>query len=120
MDTPDQMNDITRRKVLGEKEISVYGGATQVQENYDTNNSVDVQEAESGSERSQTQGEQKEHGSKTGSKLGHTYQTVFNLKVAGFTSHTFNSDFTELTTNFVSYDGENIHSFTVYKDGSFV
>jgi len=36
----------------------------------------------------------------------HTYQTVFNLKVAGFTTHAFNAEYTLLTTNFVSYTGE--------------
>eukprot|EP01031_Cornospumella_fuschlensis_P033878 gene33878-40991_t len=50
----------------------------------------------------------------------HTYQTVFNQKVAGFTSHTFSDDFSTLTTNFVSYTGSTIHSFTVNKKGQFV
>jgi predicted MPP superfamily phosphohydrolase len=45
----------------------------------------------------------------------HTYETVWNMKVAGFTSHSFNLDYTQLTTNFVSYTGEVIHSFTVKK-----
>ena len=48
----------------------------------------------------------------------HTYQTVFNLKVAGFTTHAFNDDYSELLTKYVSYDGEIIHSFTSYRDGS--
>jgi tartrate-resistant acid phosphatase type 5 len=48
----------------------------------------------------------------------HTYQTIFNQKVAGFTTHTFNSDFTILTTAFVSYTGEVVHSFSSSKDGT--
>ena len=31
----------------------------------------------------------------------HTYQTVWNMKVAGYTSHSFNFDYTHLTTNFI-------------------
>ncbi|RYH23706.1 hypothetical protein EON65_17560 [archaeon] len=50
----------------------------------------------------------------------HTYQTVFNQKVAGFTSHTFSDDFSTLTTNFVAYTGDIIHTFTVNKKGQFV
>ena len=50
------------------------------------------------------------------SKLGgHTYETLWNMKVAGFTSHSFNSDYTQLITNFVSYSGEILHSFTISK-----
>ena len=49
------------------------------------------------------------------SEQDHTYETVWNMKVAGFTSHSFNADHTQLTTNFVSYTGEIIHSFIVHK-----
>jgi len=48
-------------------------------------------------------------------KLGHTYQTVFNDKVAGFTTHTFSSDFSQLTTNYISYTGQVVHSFVTTK-----
>jgi hypothetical protein len=47
------------------------------------------------------------------SMLGHQYRTVFNQKVAGFTTHTFSSDFSQLTTNYVDAEGNMIHSFTV-------
>lgn len=49
--------------------------------------------------------------------LGHSYTTLFNNKTAGFTTHTFNEDFTTLTTNYVSYTGVIIHSFVVNKAG---
>jgi hypothetical protein len=50
----------------------------------------------------------------------HSYSTIFNQKVAGFTSHTFNSAFTQLTTNFVSNTGQVVHSFVVDKSGNLV
>ena len=46
----------------------------------------------------------------------HSYQTVFNQEIAGFTSHTFDSAFSTLTTKFVSYSGQVIHEFTINKD----
>ena len=49
----------------------------------------------------------------------HSFKTVFNQKVAGFTLHTFNSDYTELTNEFIGYDGEVVHSFTVTKGQSY-
>eukprot|EP00467_Chlorarachnion_reptans_P008534 CAMPEP_0114527278 /NCGR_PEP_ID=MMETSP0109-20121206/23522_1 /TAXON_ID=29199 /ORGANISM="Chlorarachnion reptans, Strain CCCM449" /LENGTH=455 /DNA_ID=CAMNT_0001709215 /DNA_START=20 /DNA_END=1388 /DNA_ORIENTATION=- len=52
------------------------------------------------------------------SPLGHSYKTVWNQKVAGFTFHSFNSDYTELTTDFITYAGEVVHSFTVTKGSS--
>jgi hypothetical protein len=48
---------------------------------------------------------------------GHTYETVWNSKTAGFTRHQFNEDASTLTTEFVSYEGNVIHSFTVKKRG---
>jgi hypothetical protein len=48
----------------------------------------------------------------------HSYQTVFNSKTAGFTYHTFSSDFSTLRTDFVSYTGAVLHSFTVNKAGT--
>jgi len=49
------------------------------------------------------------------SSSGHSYQSVFNSKTAGFTLHKFNDDFTTLTNDFVSYTGKVIHSFTITK-----
>merc|ERR1719313_2605044 len=49
------------------------------------------------------------------SKSGHSQTTVFNQKTAGFTLHTFSSDFKQLKTDFVSYTGETLHSFSVTK-----
>lgn len=40
-------------------------------------------------------------------------QTVFNDRVAGFTLHTFSDDFSTLTTEYIDYQGNNLHSFTV-------
>ena len=44
-----------------------------------------------------------------------TVSTVWNQKVAGFTLHTFSEDYTSLTTEYVSYQGVTVHSFTVAK-----
>jgi len=46
---------------------------------------------------------------------GYGVDMIWSQKVAGFTLHTFNADFTELTTKFVSYQGDVLHSFTVSK-----
>lgn len=48
----------------------------------------------------------------------HSYKTVWNSKVAGFTLHTFSADLKELTTDFYDYTGAVIHSFTVTKRGA--
>ena len=45
----------------------------------------------------------------------HVYKTLWNQKVAGFTLHTFSEDYSTLTTDYVSYTGETIHSFSVTK-----
>lgn len=50
--------------------------------------------------------------------VGHSYQTVFTEKVAGFTQHIFNDDFTIMTTNIISYTGDIIHTFNSNKAGS--
>lgn len=50
----------------------------------------------------------------------HSYTTIFNQKVAGFTQSVFNSDFSVLTTNFVSYTGSIVHSFQSNKAGALV
>lgn len=49
------------------------------------------------------------------SSSSHSYQTVWNSKTAGFSLHTFDSMFTKLTTQFISYTGEVLHSFTITK-----
>lgn len=54
------------------------------------------------------------------SSTSHTYQTIYNNKVAGFTLHTFSADFSTLTTQFVTYTGSVVHSFTVNKAGTIV
>jgi tartrate-resistant acid phosphatase type 5 len=51
---------------------------------------------------------------------GHSYQTVWSLTIAGFTLHSFNSDFTELTTRFIDYEGNTVHSFVVNKQGKVI
>jgi len=45
----------------------------------------------------------------------HSYKTIYNKKVAGYVTNTFNADFTELTNNFMTYEGDVIHSFKVKK-----
>lgn len=55
--------------------------------------------------------------SSSSSSSRHTYQTVFNKKVAGFTLHTFSTDFKTLKTQFLSYDGAVQHTFSVNRRG---
>ena len=38
---------------------------------------------------------------------------MWNQKVPGFTTHTFSDDYTSLRTEYVSYKGEVLHSFSV-------
>ncbi len=52
-----------------------------------------------------------------GSSSSHLYETVFNQAVAGFTLHTFNEAFSLLTTQYVSYTGQVVHSFTSKRNG---
>ena len=47
----------------------------------------------------------------------HSYKTIANYKIAGFTSHLFSSDFMTLTTNFISYTGDVLYSFNSNKAG---
>jgi hypothetical protein len=51
---------------------------------------------------------------------GHTSSLVWQDIVAGFSSHSFNSDFTQLTTSFITYQGTVVHTFTVNKAGKIV
>jgi hypothetical protein len=45
----------------------------------------------------------------------HKYQTIWNQKVPGFTTHTFSADYKTLKTEFVTFKGDVPHSFTVTK-----
>eukprot|EP01063_Lacrimia_lanifica_P008897 TRINITY_DN15969_c0_g1_i1.p2 TRINITY_DN15969_c0_g1~~TRINITY_DN15969_c0_g1_i1.p2 ORF type:complete len:325 (+),score=132.50 TRINITY_DN15969_c0_g1_i1:63-1037(+) len=45
----------------------------------------------------------------------HAHSETFYKKVAGFTMHTFNEDLTELTTDYVDYNGKTVHSVTAKK-----
>lgn len=45
--------------------------------------------------------------------FNHTYKTIFNKKVAGFTAHTFSDDYKTLTSDFIDNAGVVLHSFTV-------
>ena len=51
-----------------------------------------------------------EHASET-----HSHSYTWYQKVAGFTTHTFNANFTSLTTNFINYAGETVHTLEVNK-----
>jgi hypothetical protein len=44
--------------------------------------------------------------------VGHSYKSVWENKIAGFTTHTFSSDFATLTTTFVDNNGNKIHTVT--------
>ena len=56
----------------------------------------------------------------TATSNSHSYQTVYSQKVAGFTLHTFSTDFSTLRTDFVTYTGSVVYSFTVDKAGKVV
>lgn len=61
--------------------------------------------------------ETKEAGVSPQPAASHSYKTVWNSATAGFTQHTFNSAFTLLTTEFISYTGAVLYTFTVNKQG---
>lgn len=48
-------------------------------------------------------------------KNGHSYNSVWTQKVAGFTTHTFSADYQTLTTNFLDYTGKTVYSVDVKK-----
>ena len=56
----------------------------------------------------------------TATARGHSYDQVWKETIAGFTLHTFSSDFSTLTTDFISYQGDTLHSFVVNKQGRIV
>lgn len=99
VNTYDQENPLTQAKSEG-KEIT-----------------MEVLKA-SGKLQSSSPSYDESHPTKEGS--GHSYQTVWNKKVAGFTQHSFNSDYSQLTTNFIDYLGNIVHSFTVNKQGKII
>jgi hypothetical protein len=68
--------------------------------------------------RAKLDGKNITHEERLGSGATHSYQTVYNAKVAGFTLHTFSADFSTLTTQFISYTGAVVHSFSVNKNGA--
>jgi len=47
--------------------------------------------------------------------FNHSYQEVWYQKVAGFTAHTFSDDFLQLKTDYIDYNGNIVHSFTISK-----
>lgn len=47
----------------------------------------------------------------------YSYETVFSSKTAGFTFHQFSSDLSSLSTQFISYTGSVLQSFSVNKAG---
>ena len=53
----------------------------------------------------------------TSRSLLHDSSTIFSKTVAGFTTHTFSSDFSTLTTTFLDNTLYNLHQFTVTKRG---
>jgi hypothetical protein len=50
----------------------------------------------------------------------HDYVTVWEEKVAGFTLHSFNSDFTQLSTYFIDYLGNILRTIIVNKQGKII
>lgn len=49
------------------------------------------------------------------SGVGHTYHSLWEQKIAGFTTHTFSSDFSNITTTFVDNNGNKIHTVVTSK-----
>ena len=98
VDTPDQEKSATKDKVKGAAEI-VSDGAAHAIESEGSGNI----EHRKGMGREET---------------SHTYTTIFNQAVAGFTTHVFNSEFDALETKYIAYTGDVLYSFTSYKNGT--
>ena len=112
VDTPDQQMSATRGKVKGDLEIVSDGSAYAFDEkDYSKHGGAKTDNEQ------RTLGEESGAGAKTGIS-SHTYKTVWNQAVAGFTTHTFSSDFTSLRTDYVAYTGDVMYSFTSYKNGT--
>lgn len=56
-------------------------------------------------------------GANSTATVDYSYSTIWKETVAGFTKHYFNSDYSTLTTEYISYTGEILHSFVVNKAG---
>ena len=56
------------------------------------------------------------HNSYINDVFEHDIKSVWNKKVAGFTTHTFTNNYKVLVTNFVDYKGNTIHTTKSYKD----
>ena len=52
------------------------------------------------------------------SNNGHSCQVVWEQVIAGYTTHTFSSDFSSLSTMFYDYDGNLLHTAVTQKGGS--
>ena len=99
VDTPDQAQGITAKKVRGDPTVTgVF-------------DDLDVDGADGG--EMQATKRQLQAGKKR-----HDYTTVWNEKIAGFTTHEFSTDFTSMVTRFIAYNGEELYKFTSYKDGT--
>jgi len=59
-----------------------------------------------------------EHLNNVGATASHSYQTIFSAKTAGFNLNTFSADFSSLQVQYISYTGQVIHTFNVYKNGT--
>ena len=59
--------------------------------------------------------EEEEHEDSPSHSLIHSHNYTWHNKIAGFTTHKFNSDFTTLTTSFVAFNGSTIKTLVVNK-----
>lgn len=106
VDTPDQQMSATRGKVKGDAEIHSDGAAYMSSNNDKTS-------------QGGVQADSEERAPEGGAgAASHTYTTVWNQAIAGFTTHAFDSDFTSLRTDYVAYTGDILYSFTSYKNGT--
>lgn len=105
VDTPDQTGELMKRKLAGDAVILM-------------NEAADGSYQPMSAYESWYGGVGQKYASRySRTKSKHTYSTIWNKKVAGFTLSTFSSDFQSLTTKFISYDGTVIHQFTSLKNG---
>lgn len=51
----------------------------------------------------------------TAGRGGHTYKSLYNAKVSGYTLHTFNDDYTVLTTQLLDTSNTVLHEFNITK-----
>ena len=50
--------------------------------------------------------------------LGHSYKSNWENKIAGFTTHTFSADLSEITTTFVDNNGNSLHTVKTKQGGA--